>query len=103
MAHESATVKQGDTLLLSYSTRPKEDMNNWTCRVMVKVEPSDAVPLIDITLNTVSADTFSIIGNLDTTPLTPGSYWVLAQLDNAGTSQSKEVHNQLIIETQGVF
>ncbi len=99
---ESVTVKQGDSVALSYSTKPKQDMSTWTCQVQVR-ENTGGAALIDITLIAESADTFSKIGLLDTTTLPPGSYYIYAQLDNAGTSESKEIHSSLIVEAQGVY
>lgn len=97
-------IYQGDTVSLAYDLDPQVDMTGWTAQVMVKSSVAGDA-LIDMTLSDISADTFSVIGGLtkaQTAALSAGYYYVLAELNNADESLSKEIHTRMRVKLQGV-
>ena len=91
-------VKQGDTIALSYTTTPPQNMTTWAVRVLVRDEKDDGSDLIDQTLTEHGNGNLTKIGLLDTTTLAPGEYHVMALLTNAGTGESKEIHDLITVE-----
>lgn len=102
------SVIQTDTVALSYSVGegtqfdPYQVLTNWTCRVMVKTTKS-ASALIDMTITTKNADNTAFVGLLQTTSLSPGEYFLMAKLYNTVTTESKEIHQKLVVGERGVF
>lgn len=95
-------VYQGDSIALGYNTDPEQDMTNWTVRVMVKKQLQESA-LIDQVVDDLSPDTLRLVGLLQTATLLPGKYWLLAQMSNPATGESKEIHQRIQVNAQGVF
>lgn len=98
MSNCSEQLTQGDSLAVSGSLDPKQDMTGWTNRVMLK--SSDNVPVLDKTMATLSTDTFEIIGSitpLETSAIDPGTYTLVRLLSNSDNSLSKEENDRLVV------
>jgi hypothetical protein len=95
----SETIYQGDTVALNYTIDNRGLSDNWRCRIQVKRSAADDVlQSQELSLN---AGETAFIGQLPTVDLLPGSYFVYAQLDNAVTAESVELHNRLVVRQQG--
>lgn len=93
------TIYQGDTVELDYTIENRNLSENWRCRIQVKTSINQPVLLTkELSLNTSGS---KFVGQLQTASLTPGSYFVFAQLDNTVTGDSAELHNRLVIRQQG--
>jgi hypothetical protein len=101
------TIKQGMSVALKYGTDPTQDMTSWVCQVVVKTRASgkSGAAVISKTLAARTVDDLYWVGALtpaETVALAPGRYWVMAELDNAGTSENLEIHDQMEVGLQGV-
>ncbi len=96
----SVSVYQGDTVELEYTIDNRDMNENWSCLVQVRAglgKPVQHEQSLDLNLlNT------HFVGLMPTSDLAVGSYAVYAQLDNALTGESCEIHDRLIIRHQGV-
>lgn len=95
-------VYQGDSIALGYKTDPEQDMTNWVTRVMVKKQLSGPA-LLDQTVNQLTEDKLKLVGLMQTGGLEPDKYWLLAEMSNAATGESKEIHQRITVKPQGVY
>ena len=116
MAYSSKSPKEivrGDSIGLKYGVTTDSgvarDMQaeGWTCRVIAKIDLADETPAIDETLteyvaNGVGMDFVGIIEGADSLAMTPGTWWILAQLDRASTGESKEYQDLVRVVEHGV-
>lgn len=80
----------GDSIALSFSTTPKQDLTDWTCRVQVR-EVDSLSAALDFDITDLSSDNTEFIGGFRTNLLTAGKYYIVAKLDNVTTNQHKEI------------
>lgn len=95
-------VFQGDSIALAYRTDPEQDMSLWSTRIMVKRQLTEAA-LLEQDITQLSPDNLRMVGLMQTASLEPGKYWLLAEMSNATTGESKEIHQRISIKPQGVF
>lgn len=80
----------GDSIALSFSTTPKQDLTDWTCRVQVREVDSSSVAL-DFNITDLSPDSKEFIGGFRTNLMAAGKYYIVAKLGNETTGQYKEI------------
>jgi hypothetical protein len=95
-------VIQGDSVALAYGTNPAQDMTDWVCKVQVRSEPTEAA-VIDTTITGRNDKRDKITGLIQTDTIPPGEYILGAQLSNAATGESKEIHTGLLVREQVVY
>lgn len=99
-----STIRQGESLGLSYGLTPAQNMSAWACRVVIKSTKAGSA-LIDKTLTDLDGDSENFIGQLtptETSGLSVGTYWLAAEVSNATTSENAEYHDKLIVTEQAV-
>jgi len=102
----NSEIKQGDSLDLEFAHPDGKDLTGWACRVMVKSAISDVTPLVSFNITSLSTDSKSFVGllNSSTTETLPvGDLHLLAELEDSGAGRKKELHYDLRVLEQGVF
>jgi hypothetical protein len=93
-------IKQGDSIALSYGPKGITDITPWACTIRVSAEKGGA-PAINQALTSASSDNRSRIGLISTVGLAPGTWHIMALLANSATTESKEIHDSITVETSG--
>ena len=93
------SVYQGDSVELNFAIDNRQLNEDWLCRIQVKTSPTATVVLAQtLPLNALGT---KFTGTLSTSLLTPGSYFIYAQIDNATTNESVEIHSRIVVRQQG--
>ncbi len=106
----ASEIRQGESLELSYTYRPPQDLTDFICTVNVRVDnpgdPTDRELRVSKELTDLSADGLTITGRLtsgETNLLLAGDYWIAGELNNPNTGQNQETVCQFTVTDQFVF